>query len=105
MQLKCAQNSLAPCLRPPPPSPALTAQERNHAERSRSSRRSCSSVFLEECLRGGSVWFEPRSRLLEGPGSLSFTPIALARWRCNVLFAMPRDGDLLPPPVAPKTAG
>lgn len=51
------------------PSPALTALGKDRAERSRSSRRSCSSVFLEECLRDWSVWFKPRPRLLEGPGS------------------------------------
>ena len=43
------------------------------------------------------MWFEPWSSLLEGPGSLSFTPIAIARRRCDVLLAMPRDGTFYSP--------
>ena len=94
MQLKCA---------PPPPELSgamLKTAPLSGAHRSRKKPRRAKPVKPQKLLK-----FEPWSRLLEGPGSLSFTPIALARRRCNVLFAMPRDGDLLPPPVAPKTAG
>ena len=105
MQLKCPPELSGAMLKTAPPlrrSPLKKETTQSEAVKAAEAAQVCS---LKSASGGWSVWFEPWSRLLEGPGSpFRYTdrsrPTALRR-----LARHAAGRDLLLPSVTPKAAG